>query len=162
MSSLSDRQKTVELAPYIRRLQDITIPNNPVPDCNRAEQRFNRALPVLICPWVEEQPVTDQMTIAVTKDISDLGLGLIRESPLNVQEIVVAFWLDYGDMSEPWHFKATVNSNQQLGGGFWLVGTSLDEFLTQNYREVLKPLEMAADFLRPSFDEKQLQKEENG
>ena len=61
------RKKTVDLKPYIRRLCDVTTPNLPVLDNSREEDRFNRSLPVIICPWADDKPVIDQLTVAITR-----------------------------------------------------------------------------------------------
>ena len=146
------RKKTVDLTPYIRRLCDVTTPNLSVADNNRSEDRFNRSLPVIICPWVDDAPVIEQLTVAITRDLSDQGVGLIRNEPLTAEEVVVGFWLEGDNMDEPWYFRASVQSSQRIGGGYWLVGVLLEEFMNKNHRPRLEPLDICADFLRPSFE----------
>ena len=56
------------------------------------------------------------------------------------------------DMQEPWYFRSSVQTSVRIGGGYWLVGVLLEEFMNKNHRAMLEPLDICADFLRPSFE----------
>ena len=150
MFSLFEKKSVVDLTPFIRRLCDLTTPNRPVPDCQRYDLRSNRTLPVLLCPWRKNRPQNEEIEFAITKDISDRGIGLIRRDSLAKGEYVIAFWLNE-EMPEPWFFRVTVLLNQNIGGGFWLVGSQLEELLNEQHKRALESLhEAAASLLPPS------------
>jgi hypothetical protein len=160
MLSLFQRNRVAEVAPHIRRICDLTIPNKPTPNCHRSEERYNRSLPVIVCPWRDGWPVTNELTVAMTKDLSEQGIGLIRDAPMTTEEVVIGFWLEVDDAAEPSYFRATTQSNQRLGGGYWLVGVALEEYMNRDHREQLKALDICAAYLRPSFDQEDLGREE--
>jgi hypothetical protein len=152
MFSFTTRKKTVDAQRYIRRLIDLTIPNNAATaNSERFENRCNRVLPVLLCPWEKNAPVVSKRIVVVTKDIGDRGVGLVLNHAFDANEVVVAFCLQTGTAAEPWFFRGTNRANMAIGGGFWLLGIQLVEFMNETWAVELEPLlPMARDLLPPS------------
>ena len=103
-SFLETRKKTVDLSPYMRRICDFSVPNR----CHaieqpRSENRYNRTLPVLLCPWDEGRPLAEQAMFAITKDISDRGVSVVTAGPIE-GAFAVAFALPASEANEPWFF----------------------------------------------------------
>jgi len=152
MFSFQSTKKSINLQGYIRRICNGTTPNNTHASENedgRSENRYNRTIPVLLCPWEVTEPRLEKLTTALTKDLCDRGVGLTLPHPFAADEIALGFNLGEPVMQEPWFFRAKLHRNTPLGGGFWLIGAELTEFLNDNYRYELEPLLKAAEKLRP-------------
>lgn len=131
MFSFTKSKKSVDLSPFIRRICDLTTPNmTSSPELVRTENRYNRAIPSLVMPWVGGLPLVDQCLFGLTKDISDRGIGLILTEPFDFDELLLGFWLDSDEMSEPWFFVASARRCSPIGGGFWSLGVELSELAT--------------------------------
>lgn len=128
----------------------MTSPNIPTVDEGRSERRYNRSIPVLVCPWDGEELVVEKCVTAITKDMSDRGLSLILHHPLSGDQVIIGFWLPAADMEEPWFFRAGRRSACPLGGGFWQIGFELREYMNREWREKLEALQPAARQLVPS------------
>lgn len=149
MYSFTKRKQTVEIQPYIRRLCDLTTPNFPTLDGGRTEDRYNRTIPTLLCPWYVDHPVTEHCIIGLTSDLSDRGLGLVLHQPFRTGAVVIGFWLPQQGMCEPWFFFGNIHRNQAIGGGFWTLGIELIEFASPDYAETLAVLKGVAAKLAP-------------
>lgn len=124
MFSFDTRKRLCEVRDFVRRLVDLTTPAPPDSGEFRAEERSNRALPVLLTPWEDGQPAVDESTYAITKDLSDRGLSLVLQQPLKSAQVVVGLW-----MESPRFALAEVRQNASLGGGFWQLGLELTQLL---------------------------------
>lgn len=150
MFSFSKNKKTIELSPYIRRICDLTTPNmTSSPELLRVENRYNRAIPTLLCPWVSGRPILDSGIIGVTKDIADHGVGLILTQEFHAEEVLLGFWVSHAEMEEPWFFVGTPRRCCAVGGGFWTLGVELREFATENHAREVAPLRKIAEKLLP-------------
>ncbi len=152
MFSFTARKKAVTAERHIRRMIDLTIPNDAgVAITDRYENRFNRSIPVLLCPWERNEPVVSEAVTVVTKDIGDRGVGLILTQPYDATEVVLGFCLPEAAASEPSFFLGTKRSNVAIGGGFWLLGVQVTEFMNETWHTELAPLfPMARKLLPPS------------
>lgn len=151
MFSFTKSKQSIDLSPFIRRICDLTTPNlTSSPELARAENRYNRALPSLIMPWVAGRPVLDQSLFGLTKDIADRGIGLILSAPLEADELLVGFWLNAEEMHEPWFFTGSSRRCAPIGGGFWTLGVELNEFANPMLTAKLESLmPLAAELLPP-------------
>ena len=151
MFSFSKRKKAVDLSPFIRRICDLTTPNmTSSPELVRAENRYNRAIPTLVVPYSGGRLMTDRYIMGITKDIADRGIGLILNQPFDASEVMLGFWMDDDEMTEPWFFNATSRRCAPIGGGFWTLGVELDEFANTHLGSKLQALEALAAELLPA------------
>lgn len=153
MFSFITRKKTVDFQRYIRRLINRTMPNSDLSNTQRQENRHNRVIPALVCPLRDNTPILADVAIAITKDISDQGVGLIMSAPYRVSDVVVGVFgpADLA-LQEPWFFRGRAQRNVAIGGGFWLLGIRLTEFMNEDWRGQLAPLFPLAEELRtPTF-----------
>ena len=143
--------KAVEVEPRLRRICDISTYRKLLEggDEVRTTNRLAQAIPVLLCPLENDQPETDAAFVVVAKDISDTGVGLILNQPLRTEEVILGFWLGEEQSPEPWFFRATVRRNQPMGGGLWVLGLELAEFLNKGDRRRINSLIPAAQRLVP-------------
>ena len=58
---------------------------------DRFENRHNRIIPALLCPWEQNTPIVSKAVVAITKDFSDRGVGLILSNTFDAQNVVVGF-----------------------------------------------------------------------
>jgi hypothetical protein len=149
--SFTKSKKNVDLCPFIRRICDLTTPNlTASAELARVENRYNRAIPTLVMPWVATLPVVDRYVFGLTKDIADRGIGVILSEPFDAGELLLGFWLDSDEMHEPWFFSGSTRRCSPIGGGFWLLGVELAEFanpILMKQHDRLMPL--AAKLLPP-------------
>jgi hypothetical protein len=149
MFSFTARKKTTDFQRLIRRIIDLTVPNKASSEkVSRHEDRYNRTIPALLCPWQDTAPVVHKCAKAITKDFSDRGLGLIMSQPFDATDVAIGFFLEKV-MPEPWFFLGTQQSNVAIGGDFWLLGIGLKEFMNDDYRCELAPLFRMAHRLLP-------------
>ena len=150
MFSFVKRKKSLDIASQLRRLCDLTTPNLCIREKpSRRKDRYNRAIPTLLCPWEGDRPVEDESTIVLTRDISDSGVGLVLSQPFRANRVLVGFFFDAWDPGQPWFFLGDVLRNMAFGGGYWNVGVELDEFANSIYPEKVKPLRALAAKLLP-------------
>ncbi len=149
MFSFNARKKRLEVRKYLARICDLTTPNYAAPsDEERSEDRHNRSIPTLICPWENNLPCVDEAAFVLTKDISDAGIGIVANQPICADDVLVGLWLEENGSESPWFFLSEVRRNAPLGGGFWILGIELTEFANHEYQNVLKPLRKLAERLR--------------
>jgi hypothetical protein len=149
MFSFATRKKVVDMQPFVRRICDLTAPNNATAaGLPRSENRYNRVIPTLLCPWEEHRPIIDRTVVALTRDMSDRGVGVTLTHPLQADELVVGFYLA-GVMQEPWFFRGLPSRCDAMGGGFWLLGIELVEYMNEQWRDELDPLFGRAQKLLP-------------
>ena|SRR5436190_19176013 len=146
MSWFTRETKATEVEPRLRRICDVSTLQTLVDgqDEVRVTNRLAKAIPVLYCPLKGGEPETGEAFVAVAKDISDTGIGLILHQPLRTKEVILGFWLGAEQSPEPWFFRATVRRNQPMGGGLWVLGLELVEFLNNGGRQSFDSLIPAA------------------
>jgi len=153
MFSFTARKKTVDVQRHIRRMIDLTIPNRGnSASTDRLGNRHNRAIPVIVCPWKNGKPVSSECIIAITKDVCDNGVGVILNEPSTVEDVVVGFLVYETTAAEPWFFRGKAEHTQAVGGGFWLLGIALTEFMNEDWQAELAPLLPFAQQLLPPHD----------
>ena len=144
------RRKVLEIHPYLRRLCDLTAPKAvSEDDALRAGSRYNRTIPTLICPWQDERPLAAEAMIALTKDLSDFGLGVVMTREPWVGSVVVGFWPTREVSSRPWFFRGQTRRGSEIGGGYWLVGVELEEFMEDRFAELESLMPLAQQLLPP-------------
>lgn len=152
MFSFSSRKKNVDFQRYIRRLIDLTSPNRgSSASMERCENRNNRTIPVLLCPWEQRTPLVSKAVVAITKDFTDRGVGLILSHPFDAKNVVIGICHEEATAKEPLFFLGARRTSNPIGGGFWLFGVELTEFMNETWRTELEPLfPMAKKLLQPS------------
>lgn len=152
MFSFFKAKKIIDVGPYLRRLCDLTTPNlASSTDSARAETRYNRTIPTLVCPWSDGYPETEKSVIGLSKDISDRGVGLVLSAPFYAEEVVLGFWLNRDTMEVPWFFLGYATRLSAMGGGFWTLGVEVREFANTEFSERMMPLtNLAAKLLPPA------------
>ncbi len=131
----SNRKSEIDVAGRLARLVNLTTPNMLLQgDERRSTNRANRSLPVLLAAWENDEPVADETTMAITKDIGDTGISLILCQPLRMDQLVVGFWMpdEPGNLVDgtPFYVLTQVITNTPLGGGFWQCGVRAECVLT--------------------------------
>jgi hypothetical protein len=153
MFSFTKSKKTVELSPYVRRICDLTTPNNTSsPELDRVENRYNRSIPTLIVPWDANRPIVDGLVIGITRDIADHGIGLVLSEPFQADDVLLGFWVDAAQMSDPWFFLGKTRRCSAVGGGFWTLGVELIEFANARFAKEVELLRPTASKLLPPSD----------
>lgn len=154
MFNFAKRKNVVDVGRMIRRIRDITIPNSPLnPNPERRQERSNRAIPTLICPWEDDEPLVHAATFALTRDVSDFGVGLVTNEPIEVECVLIGYWPDGDDPGQPWFFLGEAKRLESIGGGFWTLGVEFQEFVNQTYSSQLAALMPKARELRPVVEE---------
>ena len=150
MYTFEERIGSQSVQSRLRRLGDLTVPNSPLAgDSTRGIPRHNRAIPTLLCPWVNRGADVQRSTIAITRDLADEGVGLLLTHPISGPELVVGYLLADAAVSTPWYFLGTIQHNTPIGGGFWVVGVELHEFVSPQKHPSLQKLEPVAQKLLP-------------
>jgi hypothetical protein len=150
MFSFTARKKRVDFQGYIRRLIDLTSPNRAnSEELQRCENRYNRVIPALLCPWEQGAPVVSKAVVAITRDIADQGVGLILNDAFVGQEVVVGFCDWEATSGSPWFFLGTKRTSLPIGGGYWLLGIEFSELINEIWPRQLEPLVGLAEKLRP-------------
>ena len=151
MYSFTKRKKSVDLSPHVRRICDITTPNLAPISKGRSENRYNRAIPTLLGPWQDDQPLVEECVVGLTTDLSDRGVGLVLYQPFRADEVVIGYWVSSELMHDPMFFLGNVRRNQNIGGGFWIVGIEFTKYASAEYPETLAALfPSAASLLSPA------------
>jgi hypothetical protein len=134
---------------HLQKMIDLTVPNFPSDlQTDRGEERFNRCIPALLCPWENGRPDTQHCAYVLTKDMSTEGVGLVLTAPFQAGEVLLGFRLPGDAMPEPWFFRGSTQFQRPIGGGFWTLGIKLSEFAGQELRAKIAPLLPLAEHLR--------------
>lgn len=150
MYTFQERVPSQTVQTRLRRLGDLTVPNSPLcGDSTRGIPRHNRAIPTLICPWKNGVADIERCTIAITRDLGDDGVGLLLTHPVTARELLVGYLLPDAAVTDPWFFRGTTQHNTPIGGGYWVVGVELHEFLTNQRHSSLIELEPLTQKLLP-------------
>jgi hypothetical protein len=122
MFSFARRRQPVEVHKLVRRFIDASSPNqSPSAGDARWENRSNRTLPVLLAPYDGAEVCVDELTHAITKDLSSQGLALVLPQPFRAEQVVIGFWSE----AHTYFVSGYVRQNVPLGGGFWQLGVEL-------------------------------------
>lgn len=150
MFSFAAHHSSDEVQPYLRRICDLTTPNLVAPlDDFRSENRYNRAIPTLLCPWEGDRPLKDEAGFVMTKDFSEQAVGLILHQPFHADRVVLGYNLPDDAEGWPWFFLGELRRCEPVGGGFWELGVELTEFANVNYRRQLGVLLPLTELLIP-------------
>jgi hypothetical protein len=150
MFFFSARKKNVDFQRYIRRLIDLTSPNRGGSGCmERYENRHNRIIPALLCPWEQNTPIVSKAVVVLTKDFADRGIGLVVSGAFDAEKVVVGFCHPAATANEPLFFLGARRTSDPIGGGYWLFGVELIEFMNETWRAELEPLVSMAEKLLP-------------
>jgi hypothetical protein len=140
------RKNTNEVQRLIRRAMDVSAPKMVLEDCEeRADSRVMRAMPVILAPWEDDRPKIDEHTIALTKDLSSLGLAVVLPQPFRAEEVVIGLLIE----DQPFYVRAWVRHNVPLGGGFWQLGLELAQRVTPGDYPALMLIDPITARLRP-------------
>ena len=123
----------------MRRILDLTTPRMRT-DEKRINSRYNRGLPVAICPWSQGKPVVSELILCMTRDLSDNGISVLTTSDIDFfDEVVFTILLDTEICSELCFFQATLIRKNRFFG-FCEYGLQVNEFLNDDHRTQLAPL----------------------
>ena len=151
MFSFSARKKNVDFQRYIHRLIDLTSPNRAGSGyMEQYENRHNRIIPALLCPWEQNTPIVSKAVVVLTKDFADRGIGLVVNDAFDAKNVVVGFCHPEATAKEPLFFLGASRTCEPIGGGFWLFGVELIEFMNEIWRVELEPLFPMAQKLLPA------------
>ncbi len=125
LKSLFERKRKIDAGPKLRRMMDITVPNRPVCNETRSENRYNRSLPALVVPWVKDSPLLSEPSAAILQDISDSGLSLIFTEVPKYENYLIAFCLKQEGTPEFFFFIASAKTIRKFGPGLTAVGCAV-------------------------------------
>jgi hypothetical protein len=145
MGLFEDRQRLLAVQRFMRRLIDTSAEIAGLPNDPRADTRYNRAVPVLLAPYENGQPLADESTYALTKNLSSQGMALILPQPLRAEQVVVGIWAE----AQGEFMVGRVRDNVALGGGFWHLGLELTAPLDTDRVEAFQELSARARWLVP-------------
>ncbi len=153
--SFGARNDAVEVGRHLSRLSDLTIPNDPgTSKLDRFENRNNRSLPALLCPWEKGKPIVSKAMLVITKDVADRGVGLILNQRFDPINVMIGLHVQPVTGQEPWFFLGAKRSEVPIGSGFWSMGVEIKTFLKLDERPELAPLlPIAQKLLSPSYSE---------
>lgn len=138
----------------VRRIVDVTTPNQMTPNDTRYERRYNRALPVLVCPSKKEKPSLDQLYVGITQDFSDSGMGLISPQVISSLEYIIGVWPVHENVPDPIFFLCKLAHHQRMTPDFWFAGLVIEKHLLLGSRGKYAKLNQATrELLRPIFED---------
>lgn len=129
MFAIDDLDNLPELQQVLRRVRELSDAAAPYPKESRDVARHSRAIPTLLVPWENERLVMREATFAVTRDLSDGGVGLLLHQPFRAEAVIVGFRTsDKADEeASVQYLLAETQQNVPIGGGFWVLGLALTE-----------------------------------
>ena len=143
------RNRSEEAAPFLRKIIDLTTPNQTLNTDCRMARRYNRSLPVVYSPWTKKGHDSNYIGIGFTSDMSDAGIGIITQTEIEFSEIVVALFLER-DMDVPWYFRTQIRTRREPIQGFNHYGLQIEEFLNDKQRKKTRSFdETVWQLLRP-------------
>ena len=117
MFSFDTRKKVLELQSYVRRISDLTVSGIvPTDSEERSDRRQIRILPSLLTPWRDDAPVVTESARALTRDLSDNGVGLVLHQAFHADQVVLTVRLPNED--RPWFFLGEIRQNNPIGAGY--------------------------------------------
>jgi hypothetical protein len=125
--SLFSKKKDVAVQSFI-----LKVVNNNCPELKaliegpRLDSRVNIVLVVMIIPVVDKKLQTKRVFTAVTKELSNTGVGIVLDRPMDLDEAVIGFRFE-GEMT---FFRAQAKHLEPMGGGFFQLGFHLREIIS--------------------------------
>ena len=96
---LLSRKKELEVQNFISGILNNNCPElRALMDGPRLESRVNLTMVVLVIPLAGKKPQLDDGFTVVTKDFSCLGVSIVLDGPLNLEQLLVGFRWD-GEMN---------------------------------------------------------------
>ncbi len=151
MLFFKQRKLRQEVQAFMRRIVDLSTPalRHEVEEY-RKERRANRSLPVLVVPFVENEPVMSNTTFGVSRNLSSSGISLLVQEMVDSDEVVVGFWAD-GKCD---FLRGQVRHRSATDGGFWHIGIELAEVLhLPNWSQLAQLAKMAERLTASETDE---------
>ena len=150
-TTFDDRQDP-ELRIFLGRMRRLCMPSRRgAKSEKRREDRHICMVPVLVCPWRDGAPVQSERQIAVAKDLSNHGVGLLLSKPFPHGKVVVGVYVDPEVSSQPWFFLGETCHLTDLGGGCRTLGITVTECANAKFADELEVLKPLMECLRP-FD----------
>ena len=135
--SFGEQKKLLDATTHMRRIVDLSTPRLRHDD-KRVDKRYNRGLPVAICPWWKGQPDISEVVLCMTRDLSDKGISVITTAELVYEEVVFTILLDSETSTDLCFFQATmVRQNRFFGFGEY--GLRVNEYLNVSHRRLIRP-----------------------
>ncbi len=143
--AFQQRQKKQEVWKCLRRVLDRNSITGLLPDDDvRSVKRFPYCSPVMLQLCSNDQPAPCEPVFAISKDLSDDGIALITNQPLEEVQVLCVLWQD-----GPHYILGDVRQCQYVGGGFWKVGVQLTEIVSS---EDFPTLPALSEQLNPEFE----------
>ena len=86
----------------------------------RSKRRYHRTLPVLVGPWVEGEVDLDELTVAITNNVSEHGVALSVPKSWSYSDVLCGFWCETAIF-----LRGQVKHRLHLGAQFWQIGVEL-------------------------------------
>ena len=100
----------------------------------RRDKRVNLTLPVLVIPLLNGKLQVGHAFNAVTRELSINGVGIVLDSPMALDEVILGFRLE-SDMT---FVHATAKHLSPMGGGFYHLGLEMTEVVPSSKYPELK------------------------
>ena len=102
----------------IRRVVDARTPNMISETVSqRSAERYNRCVPIVVFPMLDNRIDADSIFFASTKDLSDYGASVITLSRLEPTQVICGFWQD-----GPILIGGNVLRSREFGGNLFELG----------------------------------------
>lgn len=152
MFSFTRRKKLVDASPYMRRIIDLTSPNRPVANDERSEARYNRTIPVVMCPSDASDDLS-RLVMGVTTDLSDSGLGVLyHDAPIEGETLMFSFVIPTDDIDVRC-FIANIETHESKFG-FMRLGLSMAQELKTHDPRVQKFQYVVTELVAATYPEK--------
>jgi len=134
---------------HVRRLMDVTFQGSVADvEAQRSSARYVRCFPVLVAPWVDDEPAADDAVFGIANNISPQGFGLIVPKAIESAQVCLGVHTP-GDESDAFFLLGDSKHVAAIGGGFWSLGVELTDFATESCPYKLGRLKKLAAGLRP-------------
>lgn len=122
LNSFFVRKKQIDASPKLRRIMDMTVPNRPVSNETRGDNRYNRSLPALVCPWDGRAPKVDEHTVGIVQDLSDRGMSVLFQNAPTYKQYLVTLFLSNEEGAEIFQFICDVRDARKFAANWVSVG----------------------------------------
>jgi hypothetical protein len=110
----------------------LKLVNNNCPDLKaqfenaRVDSRVNLMIVVIVVPIENGKIRADEGFTAITKDFSNMGLAIIMDQPVGLDQVIIGFRVD----NEMAFVRAEAKHLNPMGGGFFQLGFQLLEVVS--------------------------------
>lgn len=110
----------------------LKVVNNNCPELEaliegpRLEGRVNLTVVVLVVPVEQRRLLVEQAFHAVTKEFSTIGLAVVLDRPLGLDNVILGFRWE----REMVFVRATAKHLNPMGGGFYQLGFQINEVIS--------------------------------